>query len=315
MKLSKRITILFSLAILLSIFIVSILSNQLINNNFDQYLLGEKSETVKQIGQEINEQYQEDDYKIDPDRIDSYASLEDLDINIVNLNDELLYTSRNQNRMHGMHGMPGGRSDHHEMMRERHRSNPSDQEMIEKTFDLLEGKEKVGSVSIAYIDDSIGSANALLFKETLSKILLLASVIAITIGLITSILLSKSLTKPLIKIKNTAQEIQKGHLAKKSDSKTNIIEIQELSDAINQLGQSLSEQEEIRKDYASDISHELRTPVATLKSHVEAIMDGVWEADQDHLDVLMKEIDRLSLLIDELKESFNSSTKNLVLNK
>lgn len=145
--------------------------------------------------------------------------------------------------------------------------------------------------------------------------MLIASVIAIVIGIITSLLLSNSLTKPLIAIKDRSQAIQKGDLDEKSEVSTNIIEIQELSNSINYLGETLSEQEAIRKQYASDISHELRTPLATLKSHVEAMMDGVWEPNQEHLTILKNEINRLSSLVDDLKDSFSVNELGLTLNK
>lgn len=306
MKLSKRITYLFSLAILLVIFIVTLISNAMINNTFNDYLVGEQRDTVEQISSEINDLYQENNFEFYKQQIDSYASLENLDITIHNQKDELIYLSNQQ-------GMGDGMSQHHRQMMRKH--GMTEQNYVEDRFDLLREGETVGTVTIGYVDNSLESQSAQLFKSTLAKILLIASVIAIIIGVITSILLANSLTKPLIHIKNTSQEIEKGNLTKRSNPATNITEIQELSDSINYLGQSLAKQEKIRKAYASDISHELRTPLSTLKSHVEAIMDGVWEPTDEHLTVLMHEINRLASLIDDLKDSFNSSEEGLVLNK
>ncbi|MDN6195051.1 MAG: ATP-binding protein [Atopostipes suicloacalis] len=306
MKLSKRITYLFSLAILLVIFIVTLISNAMINNTFDDYLVDEQRATVEQISSEINELYEENDFEFYEQKIDSYASLEDLDIIVHNQKDEVIYRSNQQ-------GMEGGMSQHHRQMMREH--GMTDENYVQDRFDLLRDGETVGTVTIGYVDNSLQSQSAQLFKSTLTKILLIASVIAIVIGVITSILLANSLTKPLINIKNTSQEIEKGNLSKQSDPATNIIEIQELSDSINYLGQTLAKQEKIRKEYASDISHELRTPLSTLKSHVEAIMDGVWEPNEEHLTVLMHEINRLASLIDDLKDSFNSMEEGLVLHK
>lgn len=310
MKLSKRITLLFSLAILFSIFIVTLISNAMINNTFDEYLVGEQSDTVERISEEINDLYKENDYEFYAQQIDSYASLEGLDISIRNQQDEVVYSSNQPTNSHGMHG---GMSRRHREMMNQH--GMTQENYLEKSFDLLKDNRKVGTVTIGYIDNSIASESALLFKSTLSKILLIASILALVIGIITSILLSNSLTKPLIEIKDTSQEIQEGNLSKKAEPGTDIIEIQELADSINYLGQSLAEQEKIRQAYASDISHELRTPLSTLKSHVEAIMDGVWEPNQEHLSILMQEINRLAALIDDLKDSFHSSEEAPVLHK
>lgn len=303
MKLSKKITLFFVLAILFSIFIVSLISNSIINSRFDRYLVNEQEQKLEQICKEINELYEENNYELYEEQISSYASLENLTIKIKNLEDELLYSS---DQMHGMWNM------HRRMMRNQ---GMSEGEYLERSFPLYKNGEKVGSIVIGYIDNSYLTESALIFKSTLTRLLFISSVIAIIIGVITSIFLARGLTKPLVNIRNTALEIQKGNFNEKSILDTNTVEIRELSHSINYLGETLSKQENIRKKYASDISHELRTPISTLKSHVEAIMDGIWEASPEHLSILMSEINRLSSLVDDLKDSFNSNEHGIILNK
>lgn len=310
MKLSQRITLLFSFAILLSIFIVTLISNAMINNTFDRYLVGEQSKKIEQISKEINEMYEENDNVLYEKQIESFASLEDIRIKIVDVDNNLLFSS---DKMGGMHKMHRGMSKNRQKMMMDHGMVEGD--YVEKSFDFLQGNETVGTVIIGYIDNSFLTESALIFKSTLTKILVIASIIAVIIGMIMSILLANSLTKPLLIIGKTSREIEKGNLSEKSEVKTNIIEIQELSQSINYLGQTLSEQEAIRKQYASDISHELRTPLSTIKSHVEAIMDGIWEPNQKHLNIIMNEIDRLSSLVDDLRDSFNSTEHGIILYK
>ena len=303
MKLSKKITLFFIIAILFSIFIVSLISSSMINNSFDKYLVGDQRKKVEQISKEINDLYQENGYLLYEKQIESYASLESLSIRIKNLEDKTLYSS---DHMGGMSGM------HRKMMRN-HLS--SSEEYLEEVFPLLQGDKKAGTIVIGYVDNSYLTESALAFKNTLARILFVSAIVAVVVGIFTSILLAKSLTNPLISIRNTALEIQRGNLKKKSQLKTNIVEIKELSNSINYLSETLSKQESIRKQYASDISHELRTPISTLKSHVEAIMDGIWQPSQEHLSILLSEINRLSSLVDDLKNSFNSNEQDMVLNK
>ncbi len=42
---------------------------------------------------------------------------------------------------------------------------------------------------------------------------------------------------------------------------------------------------------------------------------GVWEPTEDHLQILMSEITRLSNLVDDLKDSFSAEEYNINLNK
>lgn len=303
MKLSKKITLAFSFAILLSIFIVGLISNSMINNRFDKYLVGEQIKRLEQISKEINELYEENGYKFYERQIASYASLENLSIKIKNLEDELLYSSDRRPKMGNMHRI---------MM---NNYGISEGKYVEDTFSLFQGDVKVGTVIIGYIDNSYLTEGALIFKNTLTRLLFISAIVALSIGVIASIFLSNSFTKPLINIRNTALEMQRGNLNEKSILNTNTIEIKELSNSINYLGETLSKQEGIRKRYASDISHELRTPLSTLKSHVEAIIDGIWDPSEEHLTILMSEINRLSSLVDDLKDSFNSNEHGIILSK
>lgn len=302
MKVSKRITLFFIIVILLSIFIISGISNFMINNRFEKFLVEEQELKLKEISKEINQLYEENGYKLYQRDIDSYASLEDLSIDIVDLDNNVLYSS-NINGMGNMHGR----------MMKMH--GISQGERVEKSFPLLEKDKEVGTLVIGYIDNSYLTEGAIVFKNTLTRSLLLSAILAIFIGVGTSLILSKSLTVPLLSIRNTAVEMQKGNLSKKSKVKTNMVEIKELSDSINYLGETLAKQENIRKKYASDISHELRTPLTTLQSHLEAIMDGIWEPSNEHLGILMDEVNRLSSLVDNLKDSFNSEEHEMILNK
>lgn len=306
MRLSKKITITFIFAIILSIFIVSFISNIMINYRFENYLVEEQESRLIQISNEINKLYSQNGYILYQKEINQYASFENITIEIRDLNDNILFTSTSGNAMGrmGMGGMGKG------MMHRIPEGN-----YVKKSFPLLEDNVTVGSLIIGYIDNSYLTESALIFKDTLTKSLLISSFFTLIIGIATSIYLSKSLTKPLIDIRNTAVDIQKGYLTSKSTVKTNTVEIKELSDSINYLGNTLAKQEEIRKKYASDISHELRTPLATLKGHIEAILDNIWEPSDEHLQILLEEIDRLSNLVDDLKLSFNAEKIEFVLNK
>ena len=77
-------------------------------------------------------------------------------------------------------------------------------------------------------------------------------------------------------IASTANRIRIGQLKSRSKVETNTIEVKELSDSINFLAETLERQDDLRRKYASDIEYELRTPLTTIKSYVEAIIDDVW---------------------------------------
>ncbi len=306
MKLSRKLTLNFIFIILFSIIFISLISNYMINNRFEIYLVEERESKLKQISEEINSLYSENGYKLYQKEINSYASLENIYIEIIDLNGNSLYSSSNNRHMKGMGGM-------HRRMMENH--NMPEGNYIDRSFPLLQNSETVAELIIGYIDNSYLTESALIFKDTLGKSFLISSIFTIIFGALFSIYLSKSLTNPLISIRDRAVNIRKGDYSSYPDLNTNTLEIIELSDSIDYLAKTLSRQDNIRKKYASDISHELRTPITTLKAHVEAILDGLWNADEEHLNILLMEIDRLSGLVDDLKNSFSSKEYILSLNK
>ena len=294
---------------MISIFIITLISNFMINDKFDLYLVEEQQGRLLQISQEINKLYLENGYQLHPSEINSYASLENIYIQIKDLKNRTVCSSSRNKGMGGMGGMGGM----HNQMMGMHRI--PDGNYVEKSFNLLDGDTHIGTLILGYIDNSYLTDSAVIFKDTLTKSFHISGIVTIILGVLISLYLSKSLTTPLIDIRNTAVAIRKGNLNFRPVINTNTTEIVELSDSINYLSETLANQENIRKRYASDISHELRTPITTLKSHLEAIIDGVWEPSNEHLTILMMEVDRLSGLVNDLKDSFNSEEYALNLNK
>ena len=85
--------------------------------------------------------------------------------------------------------------------------------------------------------------------------------------------------------------------------------------AINHLAQALSEQESLRKRLTSDVAHELRTPLSAVSSHLEAMIEGIWEATPERLQSCQEEIKRLGSLVADLQRLANIEDGNLKLSK
>ncbi len=305
MKLSKKLYLSFTALIIISIVIISFISNIMINRKFENYLIQERENKFQKIFDDINENYIDTNLLLDGMELKHYALSEDINITITSLNGEVLYDSNTRPKMGMMRRM------HRQGMRR----TPAGGNYTEKVYVLSQGNKDIAYLIIGYIDNDHLTQSAMLFKSTLYKSFTISGIITILISLIVSILLSKRLTEPLVKIRDTANEIQLGNLSAYSKVNTDVKEILELSDTINYLGNTLSHQEDIRRRYASDISHELRTPLSTLQSHIEAIIDGVWEPTREHLEILMSEIKRLTSLVDDLRDSFNAEEYNMILNK
>ena len=78
-------------------------------------------------------------------------------------------------------------------------------------------------------------------------------------------------------------------------------ELDGIAAAVNSLSRGLAAQEELRRRLTADMAHELRTPLATLQSHLEAMIDGVWSPDGNRLNGLHEEILRLSRMVTDME--------------
>jgi signal transduction histidine kinase len=143
----------------------------------------------------------------------------------------------------------------------------------------------------------------------------MSAVAALIFGLIISMVISRQLSRPLVNITDTANKMRTGNLEVRAAANTNTREIDELSDSINYLAETLKNQEMLRKRLTSDMAHELRTPLTTLKTHVEAFIDGIWEPTQERLEAFYEEIDRLTAMVDNLRNLAKLEQSNLTLNK
>lgn len=79
-------------------------------------------------------------------------------------------------------------------------------------------------------------------------------------------------------------------------------ELGQLSRKLKFLGETLERNRLSREQWMSDISHELRTPVAVLQGEIEAIQDGVRKLTSESIDSLHQEVVRLGRLVNDLHE-------------
>ena len=77
-------------------------------------------------------------------------------------------------------------------------------------------------------------------------------------------------------------------------------ELRLLTEAFNEMAARLAANEEQRRRFLADITHELRNPLAVLESRIEAQLDGVHPRDDHHLASLLEETRRLGHLVDDL---------------
>ncbi|EKQ53069.1 MULTISPECIES: HAMP domain-containing sensor histidine kinase [unclassified Clostridium] len=311
----RKLSVGFILAVLVSIILASAISNYTVENKFKDYLVDEHKTKVENVVKIIQDLYsgQKDFSKVNNDEIQRYAELQELYIEVKDNNDNTVYSSgkshlQHKNMMGNMMGPMMG-----SMMRNFSGINMG--EYTEDKYSLSLNDEDKGTIIIGYFGTSYLSSASLSFISTLNHSLMISALAALIFGIIISIILSKQISKPLSKITETANKIRHGDLNAKVEIKTTTKEIDELSNAINYLAESLNSQEMLRKRLTSDMAHELRTPLTTLKTHIEAFMDGIWEPTSERFETFYEEIERMTKMVDNLRDLAKLEQTNNSLNK
>ncbi|MFI7387738.1 sensor histidine kinase [Streptomyces sp. NPDC049813] len=126
-----------------------------------------------------------------------------------------------------------------------------------------------------------------------------ALVLALTVG--ASVLAGTRLVRPLYALTGAAQRLREGR-APQPVPVTADNEIGRLAAAFNDMSAHRTRLEEQRKALVSDVAHELRTPLSTIRGWLEAAQDGLAEPDPAFIDSLLEEALQLQHLIDDLQD-------------
>lgn len=132
--------------------------------------------------------------------------------------------------------------------------------------------------------------------------LLWAAMILVIVGTyLFSRYMAKSISRPLLEIKDIASKMREGDLSSRVEVLNQNTEIDDVGRTLNHLADGLEKQDQLRKSLTADVAHELRTPLTTIQSHLEAFQDGIWEPTPDKLQVCHDQVLRLVRLISDLE--------------
>lgn len=124
---------------------------------------------------------------------------------------------------------------------------------------------------------------------------------------------TRRIMRPVEQLTAAARELEAGDLGRRVDVHGSD-ELALLGRAFNSMAESMERNEELRKQMTSDIAHELRTPLNNLAGYLDAIADGVVDADEDTIASLEEEANLLVRLVADLEELSLADAGRQVLN-
>ncbi len=147
------------------------------------------------------------------------------------------------------------------------------------------------------------------------QVRILTLLIALISGLL-SFITSSFITKPLKGLMKVVQKITNGQL----DQQVEVVgngEIAELGNAFNHMTKQLQRVEQSRQEFVSNVSHELKTPLSSIKVLTESLMfqeDVPVEIYKEFFEDINSEVDRLNSIISDLLTLVRLDQREIPLN-
>ena len=156
--------------------------------------------------------------------------------------------------------------------------------------------------------------------KILKEQLLIISILILSLSLLIGYFISKRLSKPIVDISKKANLIAKGKIKKEFTSDSDILEIEDLNNSLNEMMVELGKTEELEKDLLANVSHDLKTPLTMIKAYAEMVRDLTYndkEKRDSNLNIIIEETDRLALLVNDILtlSKLQQSMDNLTLSE
>ncbi len=157
----------------------------------------------------------------------------------------------------------------------------------------------------------------------LNIFILVVAFFMFVVGFVLIIIFTDRISKPIVRLTEISSKMASLDFDAKYESKgyneidilgENINEMSEkLEQTISELKSTNSEllrdierknrNEEMRKEFLANVSHELKTPIALIQSYTEGLKDGIIEDDESrqyYLDVIIDEAGRMNNIVKEI---------------
>ena len=296
MRLRTKLSLAFLLIALFSFALIGLFANGLLGRHFERYTLDKLDRTIESTVSQITELYSDSDHAWNTMALDTAGMsllTNGLILRVMDESGTVVWDARTHNNGMCMLILQN--------MAQNMQSYQSNFQggYEEQSFPAVIDGKTVGTVVVGYYGPFYYSDADLQFLSALNRLLLLAAAISLVACLMLGTYLARRLTRPMEHMIRASNQIASGEYGARIPP-SSTAEIDALAHSVNQLATSLEAQSSLRKRLTADVAHELRTPLTSLQSAVEAMLDGVWDANEEHLTSCREEVLRLSRLVDEL---------------
>ncbi|MDR0707069.1 MAG: HAMP domain-containing histidine kinase [Treponema sp.] len=319
-SLTRRLTLTYALFISLALLVLTFMANQITRQVFTSLIKQNITEKSGDIVRVIGEQYNPDSDSFDIVTIEAIGMYFIHEGYILTISDErggFIWDARSHNMRECTEALEAIAA----RMEGEFRIHGSFQR---QQYPIRYAKRLVGNVSIETYGPFFYSETETLFLSSINRLFLIAGLAFVLLSVIISTLLSRAIACPILEAEEAARQIAASHSSRggvrqnleiRLSDRCKTKELAGLSRSINELARELEEGDRRQKQLVSDIAHELRTPLTYLQGSIEAILDGVWVMDREHLASCHEEILRIIRLVQDINTLTNLEWEHTKLDK
>ncbi|EPJ53985.1 MAG: hypothetical protein OFPI_08530 [Osedax symbiont Rs2] len=177
---------------------------------------------------------------------------------------------------------------------------PPQQRRVKQWLEIKLEDNKIGWLGVIPLALETDSLAGSFVEQQVNKVAIFSLLALVLIALV-SATLARVFTRPINQVANAAAKLATGNL-NISVPVNGEDELAQLSKNFNQMAIKLRRNDTLRKQWISDISHELRTPIAVLSAEIEAIRDGIRQPSPQRMESLYVDVQNLTALVDDLHQ-------------
>ena len=175
-------------------------------------------------------------------------------------------------------------------------SNTLNLDLLFVAVPIFSGENVIGAVRLTYPAEVVNEQ----VQEQINGLIIVA-LITLLMAIFLGIILSRSVTSHLYRLESDTNKFANGDLKVRADEKSGAKEIKSLAKSFNFMAEKISQLIDKQRNFASDASHQLRTPLTAIKLRVEQaqqLLESDPKLAAERLENSLQEISRLELVVE-----------------
>lgn len=140
---------------------------------------------------------------------------------------------------------------------------------------------------------------------------------SMTVSIIFSVYIGLKILSPIGQISQAAKQVSKGEFTVRVDTRSSLRELKELTENFNRMVQELSSIEALRNDFVTNISHEFKTPLASIEGYATLLQNPALSEQQrnEYTHVIIDSTRQLSTLAGNILNMSRLEKQEIVTDK